>query len=207
MAMEERCKLDLPEILREYVFEPLGVDAWIGSSPFAAAVDGIDSQYAGTWLEPYGPFWRSLMLPWACLTMRAQQLLQLVQAFGDREFLGSAFDQASRPHTSDLPGGFVDSSPFLGHRSTKTLSWKKANWGLGVEFPGEKRPHYAPALASSNSFGHIGSSGVLAWCDPEYDTAWAICGCRTTDSGWLMRWSPAIGTICLGDIQQLPKGA
>jgi CubicO group peptidase (beta-lactamase class C family) len=60
-------------------------------------------------------------------------------------------------------------------------------WGLGPEVRGAKEPHWVAAAAGPDSFGHSGASGCLAWYAPAADTAFAILGARTADSGWLLR--------------------
>jgi CubicO group peptidase (beta-lactamase class C family) len=62
----------------------------------------------------------------------------------------------TRSQTGDLAGGVPGLS-----------SWARADWGLGFELRGEKRMHPFGDLTSPETFGHLGSSGTLAWADPS----------------------------------------
>jgi beta-lactamase class C len=139
-------------------------------------------------LEPYNaPFWRSLALPWAGLVTTAAGALRLVQAFAGAPpgFLPPGLlADATSDQTGGLRGGFWP-----------PLRWTSCPWGLGPELRGAKTPHWTPAAASPGSFGHVGASGALAWCDPAADVAWVILGTRTFETWW-MDW-PQIGDAVL----------
>ena len=99
--------------------------------------------------------------------------------------------------TQDLGGGFQTTDAFLGYNRSRAIAWPRCPWGLSVELRGDKRPHWTPSAAAPESFGQLGSSGCLAWCDPTRDVSWAILGTRTTDNGWMLRYAGAIGTAAL----------
>jgi len=184
---------DFPAALAELVLRPLGVEAYLGDQPARApaVITGVRGQHASSDLEPFNStFWRGLAFPWAGLVTTAGGALALARAFRDAPagFLSFATGaEATRSHTGDLGGGFVE-----------PLFWPRCPWGLGPDILGHKTPHWAPAEAGPDSFGHSGASGALAWVSPAHDVAWAILGARTADNGWLLRRAPAIGVAVLG---------
>ncbi len=95
----------------------------------------------------------------------------------------TAFD-AAHDQTSGLSGGFFE-----------PLWWPSSPWGIGVELRGDKLPHWTPSLASSESYGHAGASGCLAWHDPVAGLTYAILGARTYENWW-PQW-PAVGAAIM----------
>jgi beta-lactamase class C len=190
--VEQHTGKDFPAALADLVLNPLGVEGYLGAEPprRLAAVADARGEHAGSDLEPFNsPFWRSLALPWGGLVTTVDGALSLVRAFGGTSpsFLSPALrDQAVHSHTGGLSGGFL--APLL---------WSPCPWGLGPEVRGRKAPHWVPAEAGPDSFGHSGASGALAWAAPAHGVAWAILGARTADNGWLLRRAPAIGAAIL----------
>lgn len=198
VLLERTLGMRFPAVLRKTVFDPLGVRAWIGFDlpEIIIAVDDIDSPHAGTDLEPGNSiFWKQLELPWTSITTTARGLLALVDAYVDGAGIISPelASEARTDQTRNLSGGFASTAPFLGFNASHTMVWPQCAWGLGAEVRGNKRPHWTPVSCAQDSFGHIGSSGCVAWCDRDRGVSWAICGVRTTDSGWLTRYGPALG--------------
>lgn len=174
------------DALREFVFQPLGIRAWLGTpdTQQITIIGDVRGKHAGTDLETYNsPFWRSLALPWGGVFTDAFGALQLVQAFSDQsDFLSPAQrHEATLDHTNALPGGFM-----------KPLMWPQSPWGLGPELRGHKNPHWVAPAFSPQSFGHSGASGMLAWHDPECMLSFALLGARAADGGWLLRHAPEI---------------
>jgi beta-lactamase class C len=203
MVMERVTGADFKTVLEEHVFAPLGVQAYIGRVPprRPAVVVDIDSDFVGTDIEPYNSdFWCRLGTPWAGIYTTADGLLAMLQAYVTprADVVGAAtVAEARRDQTGGLPGGFATTDPFLGFRGSRAIAWQRCAWGLGVELRGDKRPHWTPLAAAPESFGQIGASGCIAWCDPTRGTSWAVLAPRTTDNGWLLRHGPAFGTIAL----------
>lgn len=50
------------------------------------------------------------------------------------------------------------------------------DWGLGVEIKDHKSPHWTPAAASAQTFGHFGMSGSFLWVDPTRDIGVVFLG-------------------------------
>lgn len=117
----------------------------------------------------------------------------------------ATIEEARRDQTGgELQGGFGTTDALLGFRRSGAITWPGCVWGLAVELRGDKRPHWSPATATGISFGHIGASGCIAWCDPERAIAWAALAPRTTDYGWLLRHGPALGSIALRQAEGTP---
>jgi CubicO group peptidase (beta-lactamase class C family) len=192
--VERHTGKDFPVALADLVLGPLGIEGYLGDEPprSPAVVADARGEHAGGQLEPFNsPFWRSLALPWGGLVTTVDGALALVRAFAGVPpgFLSPALcAEAVRSHTGDLGGGFA-----------APLIWSPCPWGLGPEVRGRKAPHWVPAEAGSDSFGHSGASGALAWAAPAHGVAWAILGPRTADNGWLLRRGPAIGAAILAD--------
>jgi beta-lactamase class C len=192
VIVERHTGKDFPVALADLVLNPLGVEGYLGVEPPRplAVVADTRGEHAGGELEPFNStFWRSLALPWGGLVTTVDGALALVRAFGGapQGFLSPELrDEAVRSHTGDLSGGFV-----------APLIWSPSPWGLGPEVRGRKAPHWVPSEGGSDSFGHSGASGALAWAAPTHSIAWAILGARTADNGWLLRRAPAIGAAIL----------
>ncbi len=193
LVVEQRSGSPFAEALAQLVLDPLGVEAYLGHEPprAPAAVADVRGGHSGGELEPFNSlFWRSLAFPWGGLVSTVDGALGILRAFLGRpaDFLRpETRAEAMRSHTGALSGGFV-----------KPLLWSPCPWGLGLDIRGEKDPHWAPAEAGTDSCGHSGASGALAWAAPGADVAWVILGARTADNGWLLRRAPAIGAAILG---------
>lgn len=186
VLIERVTRLTCAEALTNLVIRPLGITAWLGEHPATtcATIGDVRGRHRGTDLETYNsPFWRSLALPWGGLCTNAHGAIQLVMAYSNQsDFLSPARrEDATRDHTTLLPGGFM-----------KPLLWPTSPWGLGPELRGTKHPHWVASTYSSQSFGHSGASGMLAWYDPECMFGFAILGARAADGGWLLRHGPEI---------------
>jgi CubicO group peptidase (beta-lactamase class C family) len=193
-VVEARTGQEFAAALAELVLAPLGVEGYLGGElpREPAVVADVRGRHRGGDLEPFNSaFWRDLALPWAGFVTTAAGALAVVRAFRSQPdgFLSDKVRaEAVRSHTGDLPGGFAE-----------PLMWSRCAWGLGPEVRGDKSPHWVPAEAGSDSFGHSGASGALAWLAPARGVAWAILGARTADNGWLLRRSAAISAAILAE--------
>ncbi len=210
IAVERATGLDYRSAIERLVLDPLGAEAYVGrSGPRQyAAVMGIDSPFAGTELEPFNStFSQALTMPWSSVYATADGLVAILQVYaGMRPDLVRAetVAEARLDQTHGLEGGFGTADPFIGFNKSKSITWPRCAWGLTVELRGDKRPHWTPSTASPDSFGQVGSSGCLAWCDPARRVSWAICGTRTTDNGWMLRYGAAIGNVALAMAGEAP---
>jgi hypothetical protein len=123
----------------------------------------------------------------------ADGTLRLVRAFQGwpTGFLrAETVAEATRNQVGDLGGGIIG-----------FLEWPQCPWGLGPELYGAKTPHWAPAQAGADSFGHAGASGCMAWVAPAEGIAWSIHGTRHF-ANWLVQRGPIIGAAILAALRQ-----
>ena len=69
-------------------------------------------------------------------------------------------------------------------------------WGIGFEVRGHKAPHWTPAEASPQTFGHFGGSGAFLWVDPVAGVACVGLADRLFGN-WAMEAWPALGSAVL----------
>ena len=197
----------LSQLMDAEVFEPLGIEAYIDRLPDRGTImiGDIPSPAVGTIAEPYNSEMSRLNgAPWANTTSNAHGLLALVRGYTEVGGLLSPelAREAQRDQTGSVSGGFVSTDAFLGHGPSRSAVWSPCPWGLSIEVQGGKKPHWGPATLPA-SFGQIGSSGCLAWYDPASDTAWALLGARTTESGWLLWHGARIAQTALAAGSQM----
>jgi len=183
--------------LNALVFEPLECEAYLGVEPprLPVRIAGVpDYKHSGTPLEAYNSaFHRTLVNPSDSMLATAAGTLRLVRAFqGWRAgFLRVAtVMEATRNQVGDLGGGIIG-----------FLEWPQCPWGLGPELYGAKTPHWTPAAAGANSFGHAGASGCIAWVAPSDGSAWSIHGTRHFTT-WLLERGPIIGAAILAALRE-----
>ncbi len=148
------------------------------AAPPVVVTDVRRSRHAETVIEPINSaYWRSLHLPWCGAFGTIQAIQRSIQHV--HPLVHSCCVHAS--------GGFP-AGAYFGHAETDGCIWEDAAWGCGVECRGTKKPHWITPASSPDSYGHIGSSGVLAWKDGA--TTLVVAGPRTTDGGWMLRHGP-----------------
>jgi CubicO group peptidase (beta-lactamase class C family) len=189
IVVERRTGRPFAAALADLVLIPLGIEGYLGDEPPRAPVwiAGEVGARTGTGVDPLNsPFWYSLALPWGGLVTTAAGALALVRAFAGHPagFLSpDLLAEATRDQTRGLAGAMT------------VPSGRRSRWGLGVELRGDHARHWTPAEASPTSFGHVGTSGSLAWVDPTVGIAWAMLGARYFVDWW--RDWPAIGAAIL----------
>jgi beta-lactamase class C len=189
IVVERRTGRRFAAALADLVLTSLGIEGYLGNEPPRAPVwiTGDMGASASTGLEPLNsPFWYSLALPWGGLVTTAAGALALVRAFAGYPpgFLAPGLlAEATRDQTGELAGAMTG------------LQGRRSRWGLGVELRGDQARHWTPVAASARSFGHVGTSGGLAWVDPAVGVAWAMLGARYFVDWW--RDWPAIGAAIL----------
>ena len=203
LIAERVARAPFAELLQQQVLGNLEHEAWFGHlpdrPPMVVGVWDMPTPYCGTSLEPFNsPTWYRLGTPWTGLTVTVTGLLELVRAYLDGGGLlrPETALMARSDQTHGLAGGFPTSEPFIGRYQSKRIVWSPCAWGLGVEVQGGKKPHWAPATLPK-SFGQIGSSGCIGWCDPDSGVAWALLGARSTESGWPVIHGPRIAYAAL----------
>jgi beta-lactamase class C len=194
VVIERLTGLGLHRALTDLVFDPLGVEAYLGVEPprTPAAVSGLTGAHIGTDLEPFNSaFWRSLGLPWGGLVTTAAGALALVRAFMGEPagFLRpETVVEATRNQAGELPS--VRETPY---------AFMSAPWGLGPELQQGAKPAWAPLEAEPGAFGHAGSSGCVAWAAPAAGVAWAALSGRVMGAPdhWLFARAAALGRAIL----------
>lgn len=192
LVVEQLTRKSFPAALNDLVLVPLGAEAYLGIEPGRAPAQLADirGHHAGTPLEPFNSrFWRAFAFPWGGLVTNAEGAVKLVRAFAGlpEDFLQDLTRrEAVRNQNGDLGGGY--GPPFV---------YPKCPWGLGPDLRGEKTPHWTPANATADCFGHAGASGSVVWYEPSLQVAWAVLGARTADNGWLLRGTPRLGALIL----------
>jgi CubicO group peptidase (beta-lactamase class C family) len=190
LAAERVGGASFAQLMASQVFEPLGIEAYISRLPDRRpiAIGDIPSSFVGTAAEPYNSdLSLSCGTPWANVISDVRGLIALVRAYAEGGLLSPELSRIAREdQTARAGGGFASNDAFLGHGPSRTIVWDPCSWGLSIEVQGGKLPHWAPANLP-RSFGQIGSSGCLGWCDPDSGTTWAVLGARTTESGWVLR--------------------
>ncbi len=192
LILESITRRRLEELLEEFVFAPLHLEAWLGREPARspAWVSDVRSNHTGTDIEPANsPFWRSLALPWTGLLLTPAAMLTLMRQFcpEDRFLIGpGTLESIVTNCVGSLSGGFPEGC-FFGYQRAPALEWSPCPWGLGLEIRGQKRPHPIAPSFGTGSYGHVGSSGCLAWRDTTTRTSIVIVGTRSVRSGWLIR--------------------
>lgn len=198
-------------LIQQRVALPLGIELFLGCetdrSPMALA--DVPGPYAGTPYDPYcSPAAMGIGFPWRGMFSNIQGLLELIWAYRDEGPVISAASarRARSDQSGQLSGGYLTTDAFLGIGESRRLVWERASWGLAVEVQGGKEPHWAPSWLPL-SVGQIGSSGCLAWYDPDSGVAWAIAGARTTEKGWLVRHGARIARTALEAAGATPPGS
>jgi beta-lactamase class C len=198
VVVERITRWSCAEALQRLVFQPLGIQAWLGVPPapfHTAQIGDVRGRHTGTELETFNShFWQSLALPWGGLCTDVTGALTLVRAFLPHTgFLSAEYcDIATSDHTRQLPGGFMP-----------PLTWPQSPWGLGPERRGTKHPHWVDSSFPAHSYGHSGASGMLVWSDPDHLLSVAILGARAADGGWLLRHGPTLTRL----VRQMVLGA
>jgi CubicO group peptidase (beta-lactamase class C family) len=183
--------------LNALVLEPLACEAYLGVEPPRAPVriTGVPAhKSSGTPLEAYNTaFHRALANPSDSMLATADGTLRLVRAFQGwpAGFLrAETLAEATRNLVGDLGGGIIG-----------FLEWPHCPWGLGPELYGAKTPHWAPAAAGADSFGHAGGSGCITWVAPSDGSAWSIHGTRHFLT-WLVQRGASIGAAIMAALRQ-----
>jgi CubicO group peptidase (beta-lactamase class C family) len=206
LMAERIARAPFSELLWREVLGPLKIEAWFGSfpnrPPMVVGVWDMPTPYGGTSLEPFNSrTWYLLGAPWTGLSVTVSGLLTLVRAYLDGRGVVRPETAllARSDQTHGLAGGFPTTEPFLGRTESKRIVWTPCAWGLGVEVQGAKKPHWAPATLPK-SFGQIGSSGCIGWCDSDSGIAWALLGARSTESGWPVIHGPRIAAAAFTSV-------
>ena len=164
----------LRELLRREIFEPLEMNHTVlGANDLRIEETAIfqqngDSEDQRSW-GANSPYWRDMGHPWGGLHSTTGDLAVLLQTFlnggqyrGIRLFSPVTVAAMTRDHNGSVG----------------------APWGLGWALRDSRVWNYFGDLGSAGTFGHVGSTGTVAWADPERQL---ICVLLTTRSASYQR--------------------
>jgi CubicO group peptidase (beta-lactamase class C family) len=170
------------EYIRRAVFEPLGMDAFLGL-PDDEAGRALEVLEPGIWrpgLQLFNsPEWRrrGTAAGGAFATAEAYaRVVQLLLAGGAPLLAPATYAEMAKAQFPGIPGG-VESF----------ASWEVGDWGLGLDIRDAKEPHWLPSACSPATLSHFGASGTLMWADPVAQVGLVCLANRGTYSGWMMK--------------------
>jgi CubicO group peptidase (beta-lactamase class C family) len=152
--VERITKRSLPDFLRDELYGPLGMkDTSLGLGGRKIA-DTMQCEVEETGWDWNSAYWRNLGAPWGGAHSTAADIDRLLREFG---------------HAS----GRVLTSATAAAMTTNQTSGLNKPWGLGWAL----RDGFGKR-SSPRTFGHSGSTGTLAWFDPQRDTSFVLLTTR-----------------------------
>jgi CubicO group peptidase (beta-lactamase class C family) len=171
-----------PDYVRRAVFEPLGMDAYLGL-PEHEDARALRVREPGMWRPGVQLFnsteWRrrATAAGGAFSTLDAYaRIVQVLLSGGAPLIAPATAADMARAQFPGLPGGI---------ESFQT--WEVADWGLGCDIRDGKSPHWLPAACSPATLSHLGAAGTLMWADPVARVGLVCLANRGTYSGWMMQ--------------------
>jgi beta-lactamase class C len=157
-AIAERItKVPFRDFLSREIYRPLGMaytSLGLGSRRIEdTALSQVPEQSDWDWNSPY---WRNLGAPWGGAHSNVQDVAKFLAAF-------------QRPGTPIWKSGTTK------EMITDQTPDHKQSWGLGWRLNGFGK------ACSSSTYGHSGSTGTLAWSDPETGTTFVLLTSKPAD--------------------------
>ncbi len=164
----------LREVLAAEVFQPLGMnDTSLGWNPEREPriVEATQpSHLGGSDYDHNSLYWREFGAPWGGLFSTVSDIGRFLDMYryggslNGVRILSPAMAAAMLSEQTDAMPGI------------STATKLQEGWGLGFRLYRRANPMYFGDLLSSGSFGHTGSTGTFAWCDPSKElTAVFFC--------------------------------
>ncbi len=154
----------LRETLAAEVFEPLGMEdtslGWIPEREARIVEAMRPSHLGGSDYDHNSLYWREFGAPWGGLFSTVGDIGRFLEMYHQ----GGALDGArilSPALAAAMLSDQTDAMPGI-PAATKL----REGWGLGFRLYRRANPVYFGDLLESGSFGHTGSTGTFAWCDP-----------------------------------------
>ena len=174
--------IDHASYVHEAVFEPLGMDAFLGlpESEYERALDVREPGLAGSGIALFNS------AEWRRRATAAGGAFATAEAYG-------RFVQLLLNHGAPLlaPETFAEMTavayPGLAGGIESFRTWDVADWSLGCEVRGTKEPHWTGTRTSPRTLSHFGASGTLFFADPAAGVGLVCLANRSTYSGWSMR--------------------
>lgn len=178
IVIERIAGLVYTQAVKQQVFEPLGLNAYLGEEPPQAIVylDDPGDPNAGTPIALWNsPFWCKLGDPWGGMIATPASTVSLIRAFtGFPEgFLKPDTAQGSiQDQTGGLGGGF------------SWQQWTRCPWGLGSEIILDGMQHWMDPGMRSGTIGHAGYSGCCSMYDSKSQVFWSVHGTSSAAVPW-----------------------
>ena len=155
----------LREVLAAEVFEPLGMkDTTLGWNPDKEAriVEATQPAHlGGSDYDHNSLYWREFGAPWGGLFSTVGDISRFIEMYRN----GGSLDGArilSPATAAAMLSEQTDAMPGI-PAATKL----DEGWGLGFRLYRRANPMYFGDLLAPGAFGHTGSTGTFAWCDPS----------------------------------------
>lgn len=155
----------LREVLAAEVFKPLGMDdtslGWNPAKEPRIVEATQPTHLGGVDYDHNSLYWREFGAPWGGLFSTVGDISRFLEMYRQ----GGALDGArilSPALAKAMLSDQTDAMP--GIPAAKKLD---EGWGLGFRLYRRANPMYFGDLISPGSFGHTGSTGTFAWCDPS----------------------------------------
>ena len=154
----------LRQVLAAEVFEPLGMtDTSLGWNPEKESriVEATQpSHLTGSDYDHNSLYWRGFGAPWGGLFSTVGDIGRILEMYRQ----GGALDGVRILSPATATAMLSEQSDAMpGIPSATKL---QEGWGLGFRLYRRANPVYFGDLLSPGSFGHTGSTGTFAWCDP-----------------------------------------
>jgi CubicO group peptidase (beta-lactamase class C family) len=149
--VERVTRRGLPEFLRDEIYSPLGMketSMGLGGRDLAATMQcQVDEPSDWDWNSPY---WRNLASPWGGAHATARDIGRFLRYFAHPD----------RPVLKPATVAAMIANQNVGLNQPRGLGWDLART-FGSH-------------SSARTFGHGGSTGTLAWMDPEKDLSFVL---------------------------------
>ena len=155
----------LRDVLAAEVFDPLGMtDTSLGWNPEKEAriVEATQPPHlGGSDYDHNSRYWREFGAPWGGLFSTVGNINRFVEmyrqggALDGKRVLSPALAAAMLSEQTDAMPGIPAATRL------------QEGWGLGFRLYRRANPMYFGDLLAPGAFGHTGSTGTFAWCDPS----------------------------------------
>lgn len=194
--VERIAGVPLREFIARELFQPLGmVDSWLGLGPLPrerVAQVRLPAEDAATSWNWNSDYWRDLGAPWGGMHstvgdyMRFMQMLLDGGRYSGRQIL-------SRPMVETILADHIATLSGMSEEGRLEHAW-----GLGWRLNRPRGAFRLPEIASPRTFGHPGSTGTVAWADPDSGLACALFTSQPAAGRLLGLASNAVAAVVMG---------
>jgi CubicO group peptidase (beta-lactamase class C family) len=155
----------LREVLAAEVFRPLGMEStslgWLPEREPRIVEATQPSHLTGSDYDHNSLYWREFGAPWGGLFSTVADISRFMEVYRQGGSLDGARILSPALATAMLSD---QTNAMPGIPAAKKL---EEGWGLGFRLFRRANPVYFGDLVAPGSFGHTGSTGTFAWCDPS----------------------------------------